>query len=189
MLTIEAIGRLTADAEVKAFQDGTRSITIRVAVEDPTMKNADGTTRVVYILANSTLPQHLLMQKYLVKGKPVFLRGHDRSKVYADKNGQAQIGYNMKITELNFLPSDPSLNRQPQQPGAQQPVTFQPQQQPLMGQPQAAPQPVYANQVAAQPNPNVQVYGQHVQQQAYQQPVMPPQQGYVANDPNDTLPF
>lgn len=187
MITVEAIGRLVADSVIKSFNDGSRYITFRVACEDPTLRNQDNTNKVNYISVSSTQPQHILMQKYLVKGKPVFIRGLDRSKAYIDKNTQMpMVGYNMKATDLYLLPSDSSVS-QPQMTGVvppQQTMMQQPAMQPAQGGYGVPQQQIAVNPVQAQ---QMQAYGQVPQQQVVQQQVY--QAPAYLNDPDDNLPF
>lgn len=191
MIMMEIIGRLVADSEVRTFNDGTRYITMRIASEDPTVRNQNNVVKTAYVNASSSATQHVMMQKYLTKGKPVFLRGYERSKAYInDKTKQAEIGYNIKITELNFIPSDASVGAR--MAAQQQPMVAVPQQQMTPQQPQ---QMYQQGQMAApmQQAPQQQVYNPHVvngQPQVMQQPqpqYYPQQQLYPTN--NDPLPF
>lgn len=209
MFTVEVIGRVVADAEVKQFSDGTKYITFRFAAEDLSRKQ-DGKPVTLWFQILSTQPHHVMMKQYLVKGKPCFIRGTYSDNLYTTQNGLQEIGRNVRATEITFTPGSNEQQKttvtlpngvttqvsrgvveaqgyqQVQQPQTVQQV--QPQQ-PVQAQPQQVVQQVAPQVMPQQQAP--QTYVQPVAPQPVQNPA--PVQAAINpatyDDPADNLPF
>lgn len=117
MLQCEVIGNLGNDAEIKDF-GGKKYVSFNVAhSEYGKDQQGNRTEQTVWISVLWYGDGGGLLQ-YLKKGTKVFVRGRQRVKLYADKNGNAQCAINVNASEVqlcgikgennNFHQSQPS---------------------------------------------------------------------------------
>lgn len=104
MLQLEVIGNLGSDAEVKEF-NGKKYVSMNIAHSD-FVKDAQGnkSEQTIWVSALWYGDGGALFQ-YLKKGVKVFVRGRQRVKLYADKNGNAQFAINVNVSEIQLCGS------------------------------------------------------------------------------------
>ena len=95
MMTLEIIGNLGADAEVKKFNDDDYVV---MSVAD-TYKDKSGDAKTTWVSVLKKGDGGNLLQ-YLTKGSKVFIRGRLVVSVYKDKKGNAQPSVNMYASEI-----------------------------------------------------------------------------------------
>ena len=83
--TIELIGRLVADPEVKVLDDGQKVSNITLAVHRP-FKNQDGEYGVDFIPVSFWYGTAILTEQYCFKGDLIFMRGRIVDKVQTINN-------------------------------------------------------------------------------------------------------
>lgn len=99
MFVSEIIGNLGADAEIKDFS-GKKYVSFNVAhSEYGKDQQGNRTEQTVWISVLWYGDGGGLLQ-YLKKGTKVFVRGRQRLKLYADKNGNAQVAINVNANEV-----------------------------------------------------------------------------------------
>ncbi|MDD3019490.1 MAG: single-stranded DNA-binding protein [Alphaproteobacteria bacterium] len=101
MLQVEVIGNLGSDAEIKEF-GGKKYVSMNIAHSDYA-KDAQGnkSEQTIWVSALWYGDGGSLLQ-YLKKGCKVFVRGRERVKLYADKNGNAQFAINVNASEVQL---------------------------------------------------------------------------------------
>lgn len=101
MLQCEVIGNLGNDAEIKEF-GGKKYVSFSVAhsevSKDQQGSRVEQTTWVSVLWYGDGGG----MLQYLKKGCKVFVRGRERVKLYADKNGNAQFAINVNASEVQL---------------------------------------------------------------------------------------
>lgn len=99
MFVSEIIGNIGADAEIKDF-GGKEYVSFSVAhSEYGKDQQGNRTEQTVWISVLWYGNGGGLLQ-YLKKGTKVFVRGRQRVKLYADKNGNAQVAINLNANEV-----------------------------------------------------------------------------------------
>lgn len=218
MVTIELIGRIVADAELKQFSDNTKYVTFRFAAQNLSKKGQDGKPLTFWANILSTQTHHVIMKQYLTQGKALFIRGTFDYNIYTTKNGIQEVGFNVRANEITLLPVPSEgpkttvtlpngltaqvssgvveahgykqVSQQPQTPQniVPQPSVVQPQQ-PIQQQFQQSGQMVAPQVMPQQPAP--QVYQQMVSTQPVQNPapIQTAVNPKLYDDPADTLPF
>lgn len=101
MLQCEIIGNIGADAEIKEFS-GKKYVSFSVAHSDVS-KDQQGNkveqTTWVSILWHGDGGG---LFQYLKRGSKVFVRGRQKVKLYADKNGNTQFAINVNASEVQL---------------------------------------------------------------------------------------
>lgn len=101
MLQCEVIGNLGSDAEFKEF-GGKKYVSFSVAhsevSKDQQGNRVEQTTWVSVLWYGDGGG----LFQYLKKGNKVFVRGRERVKLYADKNGNAQFAINVNASEVQL---------------------------------------------------------------------------------------
>jgi single-strand DNA-binding protein len=99
MLVSEIIGNIGADAEIKEFS-GKKYVSFSVAHSDFSKdQNGNKIEQTTWVSILWYGDGGGLFQ-YLKKGAKVFIRGRQRVKLYADKNGMAQFAINVNASEV-----------------------------------------------------------------------------------------
>lgn len=104
MLAIEVIGNLGNDAEVKQF-NGAEFLSFSVA-DSQKVKDANGNQieRTTWVSCTMQGNGGALTQ-YLKKGTPVFIRGDLRISTYRRNDGNVAVNLNVRVRDINLLPS------------------------------------------------------------------------------------
>lgn len=148
MNSVNLIGRLTKDPEVRYTNSQTAVATFAVAIDRG--KDRDGNDR------GTDFPRVTVFgrqaencQKYLAKGRLVGISGRIQTGSYTNQNGEKVYTTDVIADRVEFLEwGDKSQQSQPQSPqqgyqqGYQQPQQYAPVQQNYQPQPQATPQQV-----------------------------------------------
>ena len=114
MISIEIIGNIGSDAQVKDF-NGKKYTAFNVAHSEK-FKNQQGveTERTTWV--SVLKPGESGLTQFLKKGTPVFVRGEMSVKQFQDSNRQMQVGINCLAREVQLLPG--GRRDQNQQQGA-----------------------------------------------------------------------
>jgi len=96
------LGNLGRDPEVQNFENGVKKATFSLATSE-TYKNKDGNKTVQTEWHNIVLWRGLaeIAEKFLVKGKQVYLEGKIRTRTWEDKEGKKR--YTTEIIADNIL--------------------------------------------------------------------------------------
>lgn len=198
MNSVNVIGNLTRDPELKQLPSGTNVCELSIAVNKRRKVNNEWTEYVSYFDVTVWSGQGEACANHLTKGRPVAVSGSLEQQRWTDKEGKNQSKVLIIADDVQFLNSAPQNAGQggftqaqqtaqpapaPQfQPQAQQPapVQAQPVQQPQaqVAPPQAAQQP--QAQAGFQPTP-VPAQQPPVQQAPPQQPQAPAAAAPVQN--------
>lgn len=101
MLQCEVIGNLGSDAEIKEF-NGNKYVSMNIAHSEYSKDtNGNKAEQTIWVSALWYGDGGALLQ-YLKKGAKVFIRGRQRVKLYADKNGNAQFAINVNVNEVQL---------------------------------------------------------------------------------------
>ena len=101
MLALEIIGNIGADAEIKDF-GGKKYVSFSVAHSDYSKdQNGNKVEQTTWVSVLWYGEGGGLLQ-YLKKGTKVFVRGWQKVKIYADKNGMAQLAINVNASEVQL---------------------------------------------------------------------------------------
>lgn len=98
MNTIQLIGRLTKDVELKTTQNGKAVVINSLAVKRPFTKD---TTDFITIVAWEQRANFLAT--YAKKGNRVGVNGYLTVREYEDKNGNKRSAYEVNATEVELL--------------------------------------------------------------------------------------
>lgn len=117
MLAIEVIGNLGNDAEVKQF-NGAEFLSFSVA-DSQKVKDANGNQieRTTWVSCTMQGNGGALTQ-YLKKGTPVFIRGDLRISTYRRNDGNVAVNLNVRVRNINLLPSRRDNGQATGAPGA-----------------------------------------------------------------------
>ena len=104
MIQVEVIGNLGSDAEIKEF-NGNKYVSMNIAHSEYG-KDAKGnkTEQTIWVSA-LWYGEGGALFPYLKKGAKVFIRGRQRVKLYADKDGNAQFAINVNVGEVQLCGS------------------------------------------------------------------------------------
>lgn len=101
MLQCEVIGNIGADAEIKEF-GGKKYVSFNVAHSDVSKdqqgQRVEQTTWVSILWYGDGGG----LFQYLKRGSKVFVRGRQKVKLYADKNGNTQFAINVNASEVQL---------------------------------------------------------------------------------------
>lgn len=111
MINFEFIGNIGATAELKSSKNGD-FIGFSVAVNQR-KKNADGQWENVTKWISCTRHGQQGVDKYLVKGQQVYIRGEVGTNAYIDKNGNARADLVCYVREIELLGSRSENNAEP----------------------------------------------------------------------------
>lgn len=113
MLQCEIIGNLGSDAEIKEF-GGKKYVAFSVAHTDfGKDQNGNKTEQTTWVSVLWYGDGGGLFQ-YLKRGTKVFVRGRQKVKIYADKNGNAQVAINVGASEVFLCGSKAESGSTPQ---------------------------------------------------------------------------
>lgn len=94
-------GRMTADPEVKIFEDGSKVCNFRIAVRR-NFKNAEGEYDSDFF--NCAAGGHTAdyVEKYGRKGRMCLVNGSLRQRNYTDKDGNKRTDISIRVNDLEF---------------------------------------------------------------------------------------
>lgn len=100
MNSINLIGRLTADVELKTTQSGVPVCSFTIAVKRPNVKD---TTDFINCVAWRSTAEFI--SKYFSKGKLIALTGILTGRSYEDQNGKKRTAYEVVVERAEFCDS------------------------------------------------------------------------------------
>ena len=100
MNSINLMGRITADIELKSTQSGKSVCTFTIAVKRPNVKDK---TDFLNCLAWEKNAENI--SRYFGKGKMIALRGVLESRTYEDKDGKKRTVHEVEVREWEFCES------------------------------------------------------------------------------------
>lgn len=113
MLQCEIIGNIGSDAEIKEF-GGKKYVAFSVAHTDfGKDQNGNKTEQTTWVSVLWYGDGGGLFQ-YLKRGTKVFVRGRQKVKIYADRNGNAQVAINVGASEVLLCGSKTESGNAPQ---------------------------------------------------------------------------
>ena len=181
MNSVNIIGNITRDVELKYAQNGTAIASIGVAVNKQ-VKNAQGgyDSKPVFIDVTAFGKTAETLNQYFRKGSKIGIDGELNFEQWTDQQGQKRSKLSVIMNKIHFIDKkDDAQGGQPQQ--QQQP--YNPNQQ--QGQPYAQPQqsqvPTQNNQYAGGQNSQPQYNQPQQSPNTYQQPQQPQRQPYNPN--------
>ena len=182
MNSVNIIGNITRDVELKYAQNGTAIASIGVAVNKQ-VKNAQGgyDSKPVFIDVTAFGKTAETLNQYFRKGSKIGIDGELNFEQWTDQQGQKRSKLSVIMNKIHFIDKkDDAQGGQPQQ--QQQPYNPNPQQ----GQPYAQPQqqnqaPAQNNQYAGGQNSQPQYNQPQQSPNTYQQPQQPQRQPYNPN--------
>jgi single-strand DNA-binding protein len=99
MLQCEVIGNLGNDAEIKDF-GGKKYVSFSVAHSEVSKDQQGNRVEQTTWVSVLWYGEGGKLLQYLKKGSKVFVRGRQHVKLYADKNGNAQVAINVNASEV-----------------------------------------------------------------------------------------
>jgi len=95
------VGNLGADPEIRVLSSGTKTARLRIATSETyTNKNGERVTNTEWHTVNVWRGQADVAEKYLTKGKQIYVEGKLRTRSYDDKDGVTR--YVTEIEADNF---------------------------------------------------------------------------------------
>ena len=101
MNSVNLIGRLTADPELKYTQSNIPVCSFTVAV-DRYVKNGENTADFINIVAWRNTAE--FVSKWLTKGAPIAITGSIQTRKYQDKNGNNRTAFEVLADRAMFVP-------------------------------------------------------------------------------------
>lgn len=101
MISTQIIGNLTRDPETRTTPNGASVCTFTVAAERRFAVNGERVTDFYRVNAWRGLGE--TCQKYLSKGKKVFVSGEPQPRLYQNKNGETQLSLDIEADRVEFL--------------------------------------------------------------------------------------
>ena len=108
MVNVNVIGRLGTDAEILEGKNG-QFVSFRLAVSD--FNEGERTTSWFRVTAFDERTKKL--SPYLKKGSLVNVIGTESVRIYKDRNGEAQVGRDIKLNNLDFISTGSSTDKEP----------------------------------------------------------------------------
>lgn len=119
-------GNITKDIELAETASGTSYCNFSVAV-NRAMPDSDGNKQTDFFNCTAWKQRAEVIAKYCKKGSKVLIEGEMQSRVYEDKNGIRQTGWNINVNNIEFLG-----NRQENSDEGEQHTTTATRQRPRM---------------------------------------------------------
>ena len=102
MNSIQLIGNLTRDPELKTTGNGVSVCSFTIAVERR-FKDSDGNKQTDFIPVVCWRQLAEVCDKYLAKGRKVAVVGSLQTRSYTDKDGNKRYAYDIVADEVEFL--------------------------------------------------------------------------------------
>lgn len=112
MNSVNLIGRLTRDPEIKNLQSGSMTARFSLAV-DGNRKDEKGSRRADFIPCVMWNKNAETARSYLRKGMMIGISGELRSGKYEDKNGNMRYTLEVWVSRFNFCGSKSSKEAEP----------------------------------------------------------------------------
>lgn len=97
-------GNITRDIDLAETASGTSYCNFSVAV-NRAMPDSDGNKQTDFFNCTAWRQRAEVIAKYCKKGSKVLVEGEMQSRSYEDKDGHRQTGWNINITNIEFLGS------------------------------------------------------------------------------------
>ena len=104
MVLVNLIGRLGNDPEVKTATNGNQFLTFRMAVEE-SYDTQTKESKTAWFSVTWFCDKIESKAQIFKKGSLVHLIGNETLRLYTDKNGQVQIGRDVRAQFMEFVPS------------------------------------------------------------------------------------
>ena len=102
------LGNLGADPEIRHLESGTMVANISIATSEAYVnKNGDRTEHTEWHKVELWDKLAELCQKYLTKGRTVYIEGKIRTNTYQDKEGITRYDKRIRATSMTFVGSAP----------------------------------------------------------------------------------
>lgn len=95
-------GNITRDIELAETASGTSYCNFSVAV-NRAMPDSDGNKQTDFFNCTAWRQRAEVIAKYCKKGSKVLVEGEMQARSYEDKNGNRQTGWNVNVTNIEFL--------------------------------------------------------------------------------------
>ena len=105
--SVNIIGRLTADPELKKTQSGLSVCSFTIANGRKLHDGKEETSFVEIETWNGTAE---FVEKYFEKGKPICVSGRIKTRTYEDKNGNKRKAWAVVATSVDFVPGEAKKN-------------------------------------------------------------------------------
>ena len=102
MRKILLTGRLAADAERKICKTGQEFLSFRVANNEFTDKNEQGTQKTYWFNVSMFNQHYFGMAQYLTKGKSIIVDGNYSDRLYQNKDGNCEIARDIIANAIYF---------------------------------------------------------------------------------------
>jgi len=102
--SVNIMGRLTADPELKHLPDGTAVCTARVAV-DRDIKGKDGQRKTDFLTINAWKGAAEFLARNFRKGRMICVTGRLSSRDWTDQNGQKKYATEIQVASCYFADS------------------------------------------------------------------------------------
>lgn len=99
MRNIEVIGRVVTDAEIKQTKNGASYLEFRFANNE--FGDPEGST--YWFRVTSYQPNAVNLKKYILKGKPLFVSGRYKDRLYTTQSGGIEIGRDITANTIEFI--------------------------------------------------------------------------------------
>lgn len=102
MNKIIIVGNITRDIDLAETASGTSYCNFSVAV-NRAMPDSDGNKQTDFFNCTAWRQRAEVIAKYCKKGSKVLIEGEMQARSYEDKNGNRQTGWNVNVTNIEFL--------------------------------------------------------------------------------------
>lgn len=102
MNKIIIVGNITRDIDLTETASGTSYCNFSVAV-NRAMPDSDGNKQTDFFNCTAWKQRAEVIAKYCKKGSKVLVEGEMQARSYEDKNGNRQTGWNVNVTNIEFL--------------------------------------------------------------------------------------
>ena len=102
MNKIIIVGNITRDIDLTETASGTSYCNFSVAV-NRAMPDSDGNKQTDFFNCTAWRQRAEVIAKYCKKGSKVLVEGEMQARSYEDKNGNRQTGWNVTVTNIEFL--------------------------------------------------------------------------------------
>lgn len=102
MNKIIIVGNITRDIDLTETASGTSYCNFSVAV-NRAMPDSDGNKQTDFFNCTAWRQRAEVIAKYCKKGSKVLVEGEMQARSYEDKNGNRQTGWNVNVTNIEFL--------------------------------------------------------------------------------------
>lgn len=102
MNKIIIVGNITRDIDLAETASGTSYCNFSVAV-NRAMPDSDGNKQTDFFNCTAWKQRAEVIAKYCKKGSKVLVEGEMQARSYEDKNGNRQTGWNINVSNIEFL--------------------------------------------------------------------------------------